>query len=858
MDLPAPKQRTISLKPDDTVSVSAERPPGPSNGDADAPSDKLVQEFRGLWAKGEQLTAAEFFSRHAKLPDDPDTALDLIYEEICLREGAGQEGVWEEVVQRFPQWRGQLQALRDCHRLLQPAASPPRFPEVGETLGEFRLLAELGRGARGRVYLATQPALAGRPVVLKVTPRLGDEHISLARLQHTNIMPLYAARDERTRQIRILCMPYLGNATLARLLEALAGVPFDQRSGQDVLGALERLQQTTPLPLAPVAAARQFLARASYVQTLCWIGACCADALQYAHERGLVHLDLKPSNVLLAADGQPMLLDFHLAHKPVRPDDAPPDELGGTIAYMPPEQRAAMEAVGEGRGVPAAVDGRADLYSLGAVLYEALGGPVPFQPGKAPPLARFNPQVSAGLSDIISKCLEAEPRRRYADAASLADDLRRHLRNQPLKGVANRDLAERWRKWRQRRPNALRWALLGVILAGLIATFAAGLRVYLAERAAEGERALQEGPRQWQRLQAYDEALATLQHGLARVEHLPFQGELAQRLREEIRQAEAAQAVARRQQLIQQLHEHVKQLSLVAGIEGVSPVRLRGLEATARALWEKRELIRERLGTNHDLDHDLLDLAICWTDLSVRLAGAEQVSGARRRALEVLSEAEKLAGPQAILDQERLAYQRALGLPVSTPALAAEPAAGSVWERNALGRLLLREGQIERACDTLKQACAIEPHNAWSNYYYGVCAYRLGRYEEATLAFSVCIGAAPELAGCYYSRGLAQAALKRTAKALHDYDRALQLDATLASAWVNRGMLHYQEGRHEQALADLAQGLKQGADAGTVYYDEALVYVARREPSVALSCLARALQHNPDHDAARRLRDQLR
>jgi tetratricopeptide (TPR) repeat protein len=71
-------------------------------------------------------------------------------------------------------------------------------------------------------------------------------------------------------------------------------------------------------------------------------------------------------------------------------------------------------------------------------------------------------------------------------------------------------------------------------------------------------------------------------------------------------------------------------------------------------------------------------------------------------------------------------------------------------------------------------------------------------------------------------------------------------------------MLHYQEGRHEQALADLAQGLKQGADAGTVYYDEALVYVARREPSLALSCLARALQHDPNHDAARRLRDQLR
>ena len=108
-----------------------------------------------------------------------------------------------------------------------------------------------------------------------------------------------------------------------------------------------------PLPVPGHGPGRQFLARASYPQAVAWIGACLADALHHAHERGLLHLDLKPSNVLLAFDGQPMLLDFHIAQEPIRPDGGLPEWLGGTPAYMSPEQRAAMQAVSAGRPVPA-------------------------------------------------------------------------------------------------------------------------------------------------------------------------------------------------------------------------------------------------------------------------------------------------------------------------------------------------------------------------------------------------------------------------------------------------------------------------------------------------------------------------
>ena len=120
---------------------------------------------------------------------------------------------------------------------------------------------------------------------------------------------------------------------------------------------------------------RRYLDQASYVQAVCWIAACLADALQSAHAHGLVHMDVKPSNVLIAADGLPVLLDFHLAHRPIGAGERIIDRLGGTPGWMAPEHRAALEAVGHGQAVAEPVDGRADLYALGLLLREALVGP---------------------------------------------------------------------------------------------------------------------------------------------------------------------------------------------------------------------------------------------------------------------------------------------------------------------------------------------------------------------------------------------------------------------------------------------------------------------------------------------------
>ncbi len=129
------------------------------------------------------------------------------------------------------------------------------------------------------------------------------------------------------------------------------------------------------MPVSEEGPYRRYLEQASYIQAICWVVACLADGLQEAHAHGLVHMDVKPSNVLIAADGLPLLLDFHLARKPIKQGERVVDRLGGTPGWMAPEQEAALKAVSLGQPVPEPVNGRADLYPLGLLLSEALGGP---------------------------------------------------------------------------------------------------------------------------------------------------------------------------------------------------------------------------------------------------------------------------------------------------------------------------------------------------------------------------------------------------------------------------------------------------------------------------------------------------
>jgi serine/threonine protein kinase/lipoprotein NlpI len=817
-----------------------------SAGAAETPADRLAarlaEDLAGCWHRGDRRRAEEWLAQHPELAEHPRAAVRVIYEEVCQRQELGQEVTAAELHGRFPRWREELNLLLECQRLLGLGS---RFPEAGEDLGEFHLLAELGRGGLGRVFLAEQSFLAGRLTVLKLTPCTGGEHLALARLQHTHIVPLYAVRDFLERDLRVLCMPCLGGTTLDRILRRLESIPPGRRSGADLRQALADATADPRMRWPGRGSGWKYLERASYVEAVCWVGLCIAEALHHAHEQGMVHLDLKPSNVLLTADGMPMLLDFHLARGPV-PAGTTPEWLGGTPGYMSPEQGTAWQAARDGGAAPAAVDGRSDVWSLGLVLAEALGGGPPRTDAAMPPLARRELRhLPLGLRDVLGRALRPDPAARYPSAAALAEDLRRHLTHQPLAGVRNRSLRERWTKWRRRRPQALTLAGLRLAVVAALVTLAVLAVGHWRQRGNEAEAALAAGTGHLAR-QEYAEAAVLLERGANLAESVPGAGALADQLHRLHRRAVRGREA-------RALHTVVERLRYHYGAS-LPPQALAALEERCRKAWADRTTLLDAAGAalagdeENRLKADLLDVAMLWTDFHLRRAGTNEAA-TRREALEVLAEAEQLFGPEAALARER----RRLGGRTDRGEL--EP--HTAWEHYAVGRWLLREGDLDGAAAALGRAVALRPGDFWPWYYSGLCAYRQRHFDEAVTAFTTCVALAPTSAECYHNRALAHEARGHPEAALADYTRALELDPNLAAAALNRGVLHLRQNRLNKAAADLNLARTLGADPATVHYNLALVHQARQDRAAALANVEEALRHRPDHADARELRHRL-
>jgi tetratricopeptide (TPR) repeat protein len=350
---------------------------------------------------------------------------------------------------------------------------------------------------------------------------------------------------------------------------------------------------------------------------------------------------------------------------------------------------------------------------------------------------------------------------------------------------------------------------------------------------------------------------------LALIEDFPASDQLRDELVGQRLLAEKALPSTERAEAIRQLHQATEQLRLFFGVDIEPSPALSRLAEQCRQIWEQRVAITDRLTSTlaadaaSDVKADLLDLAILWSDLSVCLAPRDAVVRERQRALQVLQEAEELFGSSAVLTLARREHATALGQ---------QPSPGPVfcpqtpWEHHAVGRTLLRAGELEQAGFHLARAVELQPQSFWFQLSRGLCAQRQEQPEEAVMAFTAAIALAPPsvLARCYVSRAQAYVAHRRTDRALRDYNRALELEPGLATAWLERGLLHYREQRLNDALADLRQALACGADPATVHYDLALVHYSRQDWAAATNSVRQALQHNPNHKEALELQSHLR
>jgi tetratricopeptide (TPR) repeat protein len=486
---------------------------------------------------------------------------------------------------------------------------------------------------------------------------------------------------------------------------------------------------------------------------------------------------------------------------------------------MAPEHRRAIEAVREGRPIPVVVDGRADLYALGMLLYVALGGSVP-KSGEAPtvPLRRRNPRISVGLSDIIDKCLRGDQRDRYPDAAALASDLRRHLGDLPLRGVPNRSWAERWRKWRRRRPSALsRRGLAVLALMAAAGASAATLGIAYRQRLDAAAAALSAGRADIER-HRYAEASDALRQGLALIAGLPGFDRQRRGLAEALDRASRARRY-------DELHGLAEAIRFRYGLAPPPPEDAPALIHLGRKTWEARgALLRglEGLGepeTDRRVRADLRDLVVLWADLLVRYTSGDERDRATHEAIGILAEAAERLGPNPSLERERRAYAGEIGL-TENPVRPSQESR-TAWEHYDLGRCYLRSGDADLAAEEFRRGLKFSPQDFWLNFYDGLCAYRLAQFEGAVSAFRVCIALAPGTAECYHNRGLAHQALGDVGAAIDDYDRALELDPGLAEALVNRGILRSRRGDHEAAIADLrrAEGTTTSASLLRIIHD---------------------------------------
>jgi tetratricopeptide (TPR) repeat protein len=408
-----------------------------------------------------------------------EALLEELVFQVLERHESGDSSALDELCAAHPARASELRARVES---LARSGFMTGSDALPETLGEFRVVRRLGEGGMGVVLLADQPRLARRVALKMVRPeqlyfrgareRFQREVEAVARLSHPGIVPIFTVGDASGAPY--YAMELIVGASLHDVLVRLRGSGRTELSGADLRATV-----------AAIAAERGFETGAEGADdplfTLNWTDACAwlarevAQALEHAHQRGVLHRDVKPSNILITPQGRVLLTDFGLAASAGDERITRHGSHLGSLAYMPPEQFD---------GPPEALGPRADVYALGVTLYEALTLELPWEARDAArvrgrealALRRRRPGAPADFELVCAAALESDPARRYASAAHFARDLSNLLQRRPIEARPV-GLALSARRWAQRHPAGATAAALLLVAA------VAGPLVYGAQEA---------------------------------------------------------------------------------------------------------------------------------------------------------------------------------------------------------------------------------------------------------------------------------------------------------------------------------------------------------------------------------------
>ncbi len=321
---------------------------------------------------------------------------------------------------------------------------PPLLPSrIGEKLGDFQILREIGSGGMGVVYLAKQVSL-DRNVALKVLPRhlsfspqrlarFQREAIAAGRLSHPNVVPVFAVGEQDG--VHFFAMEYIDGQSLSEIISEMKSLPLEDALDHLLRWGKGEEEGRASTPGTGLDRRAILASGLSGIAVAAGIGLRVAQALADAHEQGIIHRDIKPSNILLDHFGTPLVADFGLAKEEGAGDLSVTGDLLGTPYYMAPERIT---------GPSSSIDARADIFSLGVTLYELLTLTRPFEAETAQevmklithreprPIRKIAGHVPRDLETIVMRALEKDPDRRYKKAIHLAADFQNFLELRPI------------------------------------------------------------------------------------------------------------------------------------------------------------------------------------------------------------------------------------------------------------------------------------------------------------------------------------------------------------------------------------------------------------------------------------------
>lgn len=676
-----------------------------------------------------------------------------------------------------------------------PRDVPELDPAVAGELG-FGDLTRLGQGGFGTVYAARQTQVGNRLVAIKYTVARSREPQVLAALQHPNIMPVWSVHEHAGH--RVFCMPLHGRTTLADVLRMIdrtkslpaTGAGFLSAASVTEVEAVTAVEPEVELPPdeAGYESDRRRMERLGYVESVVQGMTRLADALAHAHRRRVIHLDIKPANVLVTDDGGFMILDFGLAYQN---GVAASPEAGGTVRYMAPEQ---LTSLVQGRGVRP--DPRMDLYALGLVFFELLTGRHPFAeslaPGRKreewvtarhrhpPRVRRFNPAVPPGVEAIVLKLLHPDRGQRYQSAEQLFTDLVRHQAHQPLLHAANPSWRERFSKFRRRHP-----VFSVAVMAGVLAVLAAA-GFWVARREADRARANTEA------VQRAD-AEATLA-GLTDEQTA-------------VRIDAGSQSPDTRRHAV----ERVEKWRAAYGVDAGGDWRAR--PGYARLTPEQQRAITAALG-------EQALLAAHAERLNALGRPADEATAALERAVGWNERAEAVFAPDvpAAVGEQRAELAKLLGRPaVDPPPLGDTPL--DLYLRG-LGRIADRDyAGAREALEALEKR---ETQHAAGQFALGYVYQTVGLYYPSLERYQVAKALARTDPRPAYNRGAVLVYYSMTKEAIADLTTALDRDPKLVDGYYLRANAYFMEGTKPKAaepaklfasgLADIDRAIELGGE----------------------------------------------